>query len=247
MTDAADPLQPMTDTADPLQPQKRAAAQHAITLVKDGMVVGLGSGSTAELFAALLGERVRQGDLTITGVPTSIRVADLARQHGLTVAPLEDVARVDLTVDGADEIQTGTLGLIKGRGGALLREKLVAASSEQLCVIADDSKLVTSLGERFAVPVAVVPYGWRQTADRIRRLGGEPTLRPAGSGPLVSDDGLFILDCAFGPIADPAGLAAALKSTLGVVEHGLFLGMAQRAIVAGAGGVTVLEPRKVSA
>jgi ribose 5-phosphate isomerase A len=237
----------MTDAADPLQPQKLAAAQQAVTLVKDGMVVGLGSGSTAELFAALLGERVRQGGLSITGVPTSVRVGELARQQGLTVVPLEEVDRIDLTVDGADEIETGTLGLIKGRGGALLREKLVAASSEQLCIIADDSKLVTRLGERYAVPIAVVPYGWRQTADRIRRLGGEPTLRPAGSGPLVSDDGLYILDCAFGPIADPASLARDLKGTLGVVEHGLFLGMAGRAIVAGADGVTVLEPGKVSA
>jgi ribose 5-phosphate isomerase A len=236
----------MTDAADPLKPQKLAAAQQAATLVKDGMVVGLGSGSTAELFAALLGERVRQGDLKLTGVPTSIRVGELAHQYGIPVAPLEEVAHVDLTVDGADEIETGTLGLIKGRGGALLREKLVAAASDQVCVIADDSKLVTRLGERYAVPVAVVPYGWRQTAERIRRLGGEPTLRQAGDAPLVSDDDLLILDCAFGPIADPDGLAAALKGTLGVVEHGLFLGMAHRAIVAGAGGVTVLEPGKVT-
>jgi ribose 5-phosphate isomerase A len=242
----------MTDVADSL---KRAAAQEAVNLVRDGMVVGLGSGSTAELFAALLGEQVRQGGLTITGVPTSIRVGELAGQHGLTVVPLEEVAHIDLTVDGADEIQTGTLGLVKGRGGALLREKLVAASSEQLCIIADDSKLVTSLGEKFAVPVAVVPFGWRQTADRIRRLGGEPTLRLSGSPatpssgarPLVSDDGLLILDCAFGPIPDPVTLAQELKGTLGVVEHGLFLGMAHRAIVAGAGGITVLEPGQVSA
>lgn len=229
----------MTDAADLL---KRAAAQEAVSLVHNGMVVGLGSGSTAELFAALLAERVRQERLTITGVPTSIRVGELARQHGLTVVPLEDVPRIDLTVDGADEIQTGTLGLVKGRGGALLREKLVAASSDQLCIIADDSKLVTQLGEKFAVPVAVVPYGWRQTADRIRALGGEPTIRQAGDSPLTSDDGLLILDCAFGPIPDPVTLASALKGTLGVVEHGLFLGLAGRAIVAGSGGITVLAP-----
>lgn len=229
----------MTDAADSL---KRAAAQEAVNLVRDGMVVGLGSGSTAELFAALLGERVRQDGLAITGVPTSIRVGQLSREHGLTIVALEEVAQIDLTVDGADEIQTSTLGLVKGRGGALLREKLVAASSEQLCIIADDSKLVTHLGEKFAVPVAVVPFGWRQTAERIRRLGGEPTLRPFGASPLVSDDGLLILDCAFGPIPDPASLAQALKGTLGVVEHGLFLGMAHRAIVAGAGGITVLKP-----
>jgi ribose 5-phosphate isomerase A len=247
MTDTADSLKHAAAGADAL---KRAAAQEAVNLVRDGMVVGLGSGSTAELFAALLGERVRQGGLTLTGVPTSIRVGELSTQQGLTVVPLEEVDHIDLTVDGADEIQTGTLGLVKGRGGALLREKLVAASSERLCIIADDSKLVTHLGEKFAIPVAVVPFGWRQTADRIRKLGGEPTLRPSGkpgttsSGvePLLSDDGLFVLDCAFGPIADPAALAASLKGTLGVVEHGLFLGMANRAIVAGAGGITVLEP-----
>jgi ribose 5-phosphate isomerase A len=237
----------MTDVSDPLQPRKQAAAQQAVSLVKDGMVVGLGSGSTAELFAALLGERVQQGSLRITGVPTSIRVGEIARQRGLQVVPLEEVTQIDLTVDGADEIETGALGLVKGRGGALLREKLVAAASRQLCIIADDSKLVTRLGEKIAVPVAVVPYGWRQTAERIRTLGGEPTLRLAGADPLVSDDHLYILDCAFGPIADPARLASDLKGTLGVVEHGLFLGLAHRAIVASANGITVLEPGQAKA
>jgi ribose 5-phosphate isomerase A len=234
----------MTDAADA---RKRVAAERAVGLVQDGMVVGLGSGSTAELFAALLGERVHQGSLRITGVPTSIGVGQLAQQHGLQVVPLEDVDRIDLTVDGADEIETGALGLIKGRGGALLREKLVAAASDQVCIIADDSKLVRRLGEKVAVPVAVVQYGWRQTAERIRQLGGEPTLRQAASSPFRSDEELYILDCAFGPIADPAALAAALKGTLGVAEHGLFLGMAQRAIVAGANGVSVLEPGRVKA
>jgi len=235
----------MTGASDAL---KRAAALEAARLVRDGMVIGLGSGSTAELFLAILGERVA-GGLGITGVPTSNRVGDLARQHGIRVADLSDVPRVDLTVDGADEIQPRALDLVKGGGGALLREKLVAAASDQVCIIVDSSKLVTRLGERWAVPVAVVPFGWRQTADRIRRLGCEPTLRRTGTGtnPFVSDDGLSILDCAFGPIDDPAALGSALKGTLGVVEHGLFVGLAHRAIVAGEDGITVLEPGQVKA
>jgi ribose 5-phosphate isomerase A len=229
-----------------LEALKRAAAEEAVRLVQDGMTVGLGSGSTAELFLAALGERVA-GGLEITGVPTSKRVGELAQQHGIRVTELSDVPRIDLTVDGADEIQPRALDLIKGGGGALLREKLVAAASEQVCIIADRSKLVTRLGESRPVPVAVVPFGWRQTADRIRRLGGEPSLRHAGSDPLVTDDGLYILDCAFGPIADPPGLAAALKGTLGVVEHGLFVGLAHQAIVAGEDGIQILKAEGVVA
>jgi len=234
----------MTEGADPL---KLAAAQEALRLVRDGMTVGLGSGSTAELFVYLLASRVDEGGLRITAVPTSNRVGDLAGQRGIRVAALADVPRIDLAVDGADEIQSDRLDLVKGRGGALVREKLVAGAAAELCIIADSSKLVGRLGEHYAVPVAVVPFGWRQTADRIRRLGGEPTLRLAGTGPLVTDDSLYILDCAFGPIDDPARLAADLKSTLGVVEHGLFLGLARRAIVAGTDGVVIREPGKVVA
>jgi ribose 5-phosphate isomerase A len=233
----------MPDVADYL---KRAAAEQALRLVQDGMTLGLGSGTTAEIFLDELAQRVT-GGLRITGVATSKRVAELAEERGIHMVALADVQRIDLAVDGADEIHPHTLDLIKGRGGALLREKLVAAAADQFCIIADSSKMVTRLGEKFAVPVAVVPFGWRQTADRIRRLGFDPTLRMDGDGPLVSDDDLYILDCAFGPIADPARLAADLKGTLGVVEHGLFLGMASRAIVAGDSGIEVLEPGKVSA
>jgi len=225
---------------------KHAAASEAVRLVQDGMVVGLGSGSTAELFLEVLAAKVA-GGLQITGVPTSRRVAELAQGHGITIAHLEDVGRIDLTVDGADEIQRDSLHLIKGRGGALLREKLVAAATERVCIVADSSKLVARLGEQQPVPVAVVPFGWRQTADRIRQLGGEPTFRMQDSRPLVSDDHLFILDCHFGPITDPAALAAALKGQLGVVEHGLFLGLAERAIVASSEGITILEPETVAA
>jgi ribose 5-phosphate isomerase A len=238
-------MTPSSMTPPGVDPLKRAAALEALRLVEDGMTLGLGSGSTAEIFLDELAGRIASG-FRIVGVPTSKRVGELAGARGIPLAELSDVTRIDLAVDGADEIETAALGLVKGRGGALLREKLVAATAARFCIIADDSKLVTRLGEKFAVPVAVVPFGWRQIAVRIRSLGGEPALRQAGAGPLVSDDGLYILDCTFGPIPDPARLAADLKGTLGVVEHGLFLGMAERAIVAGAGGVQVLEPRGVT-
>jgi ribose 5-phosphate isomerase A len=234
----------MTDAARSL---KLAAAREAVTLVEDRMIVGLGSGTTSELFIYLLSKRMDMGGPRVTGVPTSKRVAEYAATRGIPLAELEDVPHIDLAVDGADEIQPRGLGLIKGGGGALLREKLVAAAASRLCIIADRSKLVSRLGERWAVPVIVVPFGWRQTADRIRRLGGEPSLRQAGGGPLVTDDGLYILDCRFGPIAEPGRLASELKGVLGVVEHGLFVGMAQQAIVAGEDGIEILRAEGVVA
>jgi len=225
---------------------KLAAARQALDLVQDGMLLGLGSGSTAELFVQALGQRVAAG-LRVAGVATSDRVAELARQHGVPLIESDDLPRLALTVDGADEIEPGTLGLVKGRGGALLREKLVASASDRLCIIADDSKLVGTLGEKVPVPVAIVPFGWQRTVERIARLGGTPVLRQAGPGPYVSDDGLYIADCRFGPIAEPARLGEALKELTGVVEHGLFLGLAWRALVASPTGVMTLEPRTVTA
>ena len=232
--------------SDGLDGLKQAAAREALDLVQDDMVLGLGSGSTAELFVEALAGRVATG-LRVRGVATSRRVAELAQRHQIPLIDGERLPRLDLTVDGADEIEPRTLGLVKGRGGALLREKLVAAVSDRVCIIADDSKLVGVLGEHLPVPVAVVPFGWQQTAERVARLGGVPTLRQDGSQPFVSDDGLYILDCRFGPIVQPARLSEALKETLGVVEHGIFLGLAWRAIVAGASGVTVFEPGRVPA
>lgn len=226
---------------------KRAAAEAAVALVTDGMTVGLGSGSTAELFLAALARRAAAGLRLRATVPTSERVAELARAAGLAPVALADVDRIDLTVDGADEIEPTALGLIKGRGGALLREKLVAAASASLCIVADRSKLVTTLGERQPVPVAVVPFGWRQTAARIEQLGATVALRRqdgrADGPPVRTDDDLYLLDCRFGPIHEPTRLAAALKGTLGVVEHGLFLGLAARAILAAEDGVCVIEAR----
>ena len=226
----------MTDTAEAL---KIAAAREAVRLVQDGMKLGLGSGSTSELFLAELGERVK-GGLRVVGVPTSDKVGALARGYGIPIADLNDVGQLDLAVDGADEIQEGTLALVKGRGGALLREKLVAANANRFCVIADDSKMVTRLAEKQPVPVAVVQFGWQRTAARIAALGGEPVLRMRGDSPFISDDGLYILDCRFAPIDNPAALDTALKGVLGVVDHGLFVGIAERAVVAGSGGIVTL-------
>jgi len=226
-----------TDTAETL---KIAAAREAVRLVQDGMKLGLGSGSTSELFLIELGERVRSG-LRVVGVPTSDKVGALARGYGIPIADLNDVGRLDLAIDGADEIQPGTLALIKGRGGALLREKLVAAAADRFVVIADDSKMVTLLAEKQPVPVAVVQFGWQQTASRIAALGGEPALRMSGDRPFISDDGLYILDCRFPPIGDPVSLDAALKAVLGVVDHGLFVGIAERAIVAGMNGLVTFR------
>lgn len=230
-------------TQDPsaqVEALKAAAARAAVRLVQDGMKIGLGSGSTSELFLIELAERVASG-LRITAVPTSHRVAALAQRRGISVANLADVGRLDLAVDGADEIEPRALDLVKGRGGALLREKLVATAADRLCIIADSSKLVSRLGEQRPLPVAVVPFGWRQTADRIRALGGEPSIRLEGGSPYITDDGLFILDCRFAPIEEPGRLAEALKGVLGVVDHGLFVGIARQAIVAGDSGIVTLD------
>jgi ribose 5-phosphate isomerase A len=158
------------------------------------------------------------------------------------VVDLDDGATLDLTVDGADEIDPRTLNLVKGHGGALVREKLVAVASVQELIIADASKLVDQLGEHGPVPVAVVQFGWQHTARAISQLGGRPTLRLGPDGrPFVSDDGLYILDCQFAPISSPAQLADALKAIVGVAEHGLFLGVANRVIIAAEDGVKELQ------
>ena len=219
---------------------KKAAAEWAAALIEDGMVVGLGTGSTASLILEPLAARIRQG-LRIVGIPTSERTAEQARTLGIPLSTLADHARVDLTIDGADEVELGTLNLIKGLGGALLREKIVATASARLVIVADESKLVERLG-RGVVPVEVVPFEWQSTARRIEGLGGRPALRvrPDG-GAFVTDGGHYILDCAFGAISSAASLDRELNCIVGVVEHGLFLGVADRVVVGGAGGVEVLD------
>lgn len=222
---------------------KRAAAEVAAAQVTSGMVVGLGTGSTAWWVVEALGARVARGELSILGVPTSSRTRAQAEGLGIPLATLEEQPRLDLAIDGADEIELGTLNLIKGAGGALLQEKLVEVSAARLIIIADASKTVKALGERFALPVEVVRFGWAGTQRRVEALGCAAVRRAAPDGsPFVTDEGHYLLDCQFGVIPDPAALAAALKSVVGVVEHGLFIGMTAEAIIASAAGVDILRP-----
>ncbi|HEU4326896.1 MAG TPA: ribose-5-phosphate isomerase RpiA [Roseiflexaceae bacterium] len=223
---------------------KEQAAERALDLVADGMVLGLGTGSTARYVVLGLGRRLREGRLRdIVGVPTSEATAALAREQGVPLATLEQQPALDLAIDGADEIDP-QLNLIKGLGGALLREKVVVASSRRFAVVADRSKLVTRLGERAPVPVEVVAFALAPVRRRLVDLGATPALRRAPDGSTYqTDQGNPILDCRFDRIDDPAALDQALHAIPGVVEHGLFLGVASAAFVAGDGGIEVLEAR----
>ncbi len=215
---------------------KEAAAQAAASLVLDGMIVGLGTGTTAKVAVDALAQRMSEG-LRFVGIPTSEATAQQARGLGIPLSSLAEHPQIDLTIDGADEIDALTLNVIKGRGGALLREKVVAASSHELVIIADESKLVEQLGSRMPVPVEVVPFGWQSTARRLEAIGCTAVLRDG----FTTDGGHLILDCAFGPIRDPHALAARIDGVVGVVEHGLFLGMATRALIAGSTGIQALN------
>jgi ribose 5-phosphate isomerase A len=232
----------MTDmqSAPDRDARKREAAMAAVAMVEDGMVVGLGTGSTAAFAIEGLIERVRAG-LRIVGIPTSERSAKQAGDGGITLTDFAHHPKVDLTIDGADEIARGSLDLVKGLGGALLREKIVAAASDRLVIIADEPKLVAGLGGTVAVPVEIVPFGWETTAARLGRLGANPVLRQAQGIPFRTDGGNFIVDCHFGLIADPAQLEQALSATIGVVETGLFIGMASTALVATPAGILRLD------
>ena len=222
---------------------KRQAAERAMTFVRPGMKLGLGSGSTARYFVDLIGEGVRQG-LDVVGVPTSEATFRHAEALGVPLATLDEIPELDLTVDGADEIDP-SLRLIKGGGGALLREKIVAASSRRMLAIADSTKLVARLGA-FPLSIEVVPFGVVSTRRRVERasaalgLAGTIELRRREGNNFVTDGGHYILDCAFGAIPDPEALARALAFIPGVVEHGLFIGLASAAIVAGPNGVEIL-------
>ena len=209
--------------------EKEAAGRAAAKLVQDGNVVGLGTGSTAYFAVIALGERVKAG-LKIIGIPTSVATADLARAVGIPLTTLDEHPEIDITIDGADEVDP-KLNLIKGGGGALLREKVVATASKKMVVVADSSKVVAALG-KFPLPVEVIAFARTVIEKKITALGGSPKLRlrPDGS-PYLTDNGNEILDCSFGKIADPAALARALSEMPGVVEHGLFIGVAKLALV----------------
>lgn len=226
---------------------KRQAAARAVEQVRDGMKLGLGTGSTAKHFVELLGERVKAG-LTVVGVPTSEATRADAERCGVPLTTLEEVDRLDLTVDGADEIDPN-LELIKGGGGALLREKIVAAASDRMIVIADESKWVPTLG-RFPLPIEVIPFGLGATRRAIEAafaengVSGQMDVRKAKDGhAFVTDGGHWIIDAHLGRIPNSPRLAAALNSIPGVVEHGLFIGLAQTAVLAGPQGIRVVERR----
>jgi len=221
---------------------KKIAALAAAKLVEDGMVVGLGTGSTAMLFVNALGQRVAVEGLRISGIPTSEPTAALARSLQIPLTDFAAHAQTDLTVDGADEIESATLYLIKGHGGALLREKIVAAASKRMVVVADETKISERLGSLVSVPVEVVEFGWESTERRLAQLGGHPLLRMGKDGrPYVTDGGHYIIDCAFGPMENPKEIAHHLDHVVGSVEHGMFLKFTSEVYVGGRGGVTILR------
>ena len=221
---------------------KRAAAERAVDFVESGMVLGLGTGSTAAFVVEHLAARVRRG-LAVVAIPTSEHTAALARRLGIPLASFAEHRRIDLAIDGADEVERGSLDLIKGRGGALLREKIVAAASARFIVVVDDEKLVNRLGEHSPVPVEVEQFGWQATAAALERLGTEPELRRLDRRPFVTDGGNFILDCRFGTIADAGRTERLINSTVGVVENGLFVGRSSAVVVAHETGIDIMTPR----
>jgi len=219
---------------------KRAAAERAVAEIQPGMVVGLGSGSTAEIAVALLGERVLAG-LAVVGLPTSERTRALAEKHGIPLVGFDTHPRLDLVIDGADQVERGTLNLIKGLGGALLREKIVAASARRMIVMVDDSKLVPRLGGHTPLPVEIAAFGWPSTMERLQDAGYRPTLRRTDGLPFVTDGGNHIADCAIASIDAPKRLETELHALPGVMETGLFIGMASKVIVGGSHGVEEFE------
>lgn len=221
---------------------KLLAARRALEFVEDGMAVGLGSGSTATLFIRELAKRVATERLNLRCIATSVASDQLARQLGITMTTFEDTPILDLDIDGADEVGPG-LSLIKGGGGAHLREKVVASAARQFLVVADQTKRVSELG-KFPLPVEVIQLALPLVRRKLTELGLNPSLRPArsGTGPWITDEGNLILDCHCGSIPNPARTAAEIRSIVGVVEHGLFLNMATLALIAGEDGVTELRP-----
>jgi ribose 5-phosphate isomerase A len=226
----------MSGELSPIDKAKFVAAKRSVDFVEDGMRIGLGTGSTAAWMVRCLGELVREDGLKITGVPTSTRTAELARDVGINVVSLDEAKWLDLTIDGADEFD-GDLSLIKGGGGALLQEKIVATASDQMIVIADVGKEVENLGA-FPLPVEVIPFGWQTTQALIEEmlismdvLGRNSTLRMNGSSPFITDEGNYILDLHLNRIGQPRQLAMVVNQMPGVVENGLFIDICDSVIV----------------
>jgi ribose 5-phosphate isomerase A len=213
--------------------QKRRAAEASVTRVRPGQVVGLGTGSTAALAVEAIARRLEAGTLhDVIGIPTSTQTCELARSLGVPLGTLDDHPTVDVTIDGADEVDPDG-NLTKGGGGALLWEKIVAAASQRYIIVVDESKLVRRLGVLCAIPIDVMPFGWKTHLDAVEGLGGEAVLRTTGDGaPFVTDGGHYIIDCHFADgLADPQWVERTLRARPGVVETGLFLGMSPEVIV----------------
>ncbi len=228
--------------ADPLAAFKREAGETAAALVRDGMVLGLGTGSTAIFATRRIGELLATGKLKgIVGVPTSLATRAAAVELGIPLLDEEIPREIDLTIDGADEVDPA-LNLIKGGGGALFREKIVAEASRRVVIVVDETKLSAALGARHALPVEVAPFGAKSQERFLEGISAGPKLRRAADGtPYQTDQGNWIFDCAVGPIPDPAALAARLAARAGIVGHGLFCGLASLVLVAGGSGVRRLE------
>lgn len=220
---------------------KRAAAFAAADLVQDGMKIGLGSGSTFLFVIERLAERMRSQGLKVSGVPSSKATAAAASAAGIPLLSLDDVDRLDLAIDGADEVDPQK-NLIKGGGGAHVRERIVGAAAKEMVVIVDDKKFVPVLGKAFLLPVEVLQFGWKQTEKLLAVTGCKPQRRERDGAPFVSDNGNFILDCKYDGIEDPAWLDTQLNALTGVVDHGLFVGMAGRIVSADAQGKVRVIP-----
>ena len=227
-------------TAPDQTARKRAAAERAVAEVRDDMMVGLGTGTTAELAVEALARRL-SADLKIVAVPTSERTRALAEKLGVPLAPAGDWPDLDLVIDGADQVERRSLDLIKGLGGALLREKIVASAAKRMVVIVDDSKIVDRLGGQTPLPVEIVAFGWQRTVKRLADLGLRPRLRVVSGEPFLSDGGNHIVDCHVGEIADAPSLAAKLAGIVGVIETGLFLGLASMVVVGNSTGIEVMQ------
>ena len=231
----------MTTTSPPEQDRlKRAAATQAVMEIEDGMVVGLGSGSTAAFAIEALAARVAAG-LRVAGIPTSEKTASLARRLGVPLTSFAGNRRIDVAIDGADQVERATLDLVKGLGGALLREKIVASASDRMIVVVDETKLVDRLGADTPLPVEIVAFGWQTVVDRLAAIGCAPRLRLIGDKPFMTEGGNYIADCAIAEISDPAGLEARISALVGVVETGLFIGLASKIVVGRPNGVDVID------
>ncbi|HEU4387582.1 MAG TPA: ribose-5-phosphate isomerase RpiA [Blastocatellia bacterium] len=217
---------------------KRSAAEKAVAdFIKDGQVIGLGTGSTAEYAIKEIGRLVAAG-LKVRAIPTSLAAERLAIQHAIPLVDFNDFPRIDVTIDGADQIDPA-FNMIKGGGGALTREKLVACATDLEVIVVDERKLVPVLGPGFPLPVEVVPFAWRRTATLLEDLGSKPALRVRDGKPVLTDNGNYVLDCDFGPIADCAGLERRIKLVPGVLECGLFVGLADVMIVGRGAGAEI--------